>query len=125
MPPDTQRFITLWEVALNEGLKVTPAFVYALLAWNWEVHGGTAPKITSGLRSAAHQLTLRRRWEMGDRRGLVVKPALSSAHVRGEAFDLVRGRHLSVFGVWIKQLGGRWGGDFSTPDPVHFDFPAS
>ena len=26
-------------------------------------------------------------------------------------------------GIW-KWLGGRWGGDFTPPDPNHFDFPS-
>lgn len=98
------------------------AVVYALLAWNWEILSGQeAAKILSGRRSSAHQLSLRAKWEAGDRRGLVVRPALRSKHLTGEAFDVERGPALHVWGAWIQSLGGRWGGTFRVRDPVHFD----
>lgn len=81
----------------------------------------TAPKITSGLRSAKYQAELRARWDRGDRAGLVTRPALYSNHTRAEAFDIERGRALDYFAHWAPYLGVRWGGKFATPDGVHFD----
>lgn len=119
---ERKRVMRLWNHALDKGLTPMTAYVYTLMAWNWElISGQTAPQITSGRRSRAHQLRLRRRFDAGDRRGLVVRPALKSAHVEGIAFDIRSGSHTQVFAAWIKEIGGRWGGDFSTPDPVHFD----
>jgi uncharacterized protein YcbK (DUF882 family) len=89
------------------------------LARGWEV------EVTSGFRSPAYQASLRARWNAGDRRGLVVRPAVSSAHSRGEAVDLVvlddPGRiKLARLGQAAQLAGYTWGGTFSDPDPVHF-----
>ena len=118
---DEKLFLKFFRQGADKGLSIEAAYVFALLAWNWSLLGGKVPRITSGRRSRAHQLSLRRRWEMGDRRGLVVQPALQSAHTSGDAFDVERGEHIAVWGRWIQSIGGRWGGTFSTPDPVHFD----
>lgn len=82
-------------------------------------------EITSGYRDPSYQLALRARWDAGDRAGLRVRPARSSAHSRGEAVDLVvledpDGRKLQQLGLWAQRRGYRWGGTFSVPDPVHF-----
>jgi uncharacterized protein YcbK (DUF882 family) len=45
-------------------------------------------EIVSGVRSNAEQAELRRRWDSGDRAGLIARPALNSAHVLGRAVDL-------------------------------------
>lgn len=117
------QFEALFRHGIEKGLTPLTAFVYALLAWNYEIISGEfAPRIVSGRRSFEHQLSLRKRWEQGDRRGLVVRPALSSSHTRGTGFDLQRGPALPILGSWIEQLGGRWGGNFRDRDPVHFDF---
>jgi len=86
----------------------------------WLIQLGRRPlPITSGRRSASHQRDLRARWDRGDRRGLVARPALNSAHVRGEAFDVARGPALTKMGQLAHYAGVRWGASFR--DPVHFD----
>ncbi len=109
--------------AQSKGLEPFTAWVYMLLAWNYErLAQEDAPRISSGRRSVAHQLSIRQRWDAGDRRGLVVRPALASQHTEGRAFDLNGSRRaITTIGGWARQLGFRWGGDFSTPDPVHID----
>jgi len=59
------------------------------------------------------------------------KAGVNSRHVQHRAFDLgFSGYHWSevppeywrwLGAVWVS-LGGRWGGNFSKPDPVHFDW---
>ena len=78
--------------------------------------------VTSGYRSPAYQRQLQARWDAGNRSGLVVRPADSSAHSRGEAVDisLPDPADLAKLGPWARRNGYLWGGDFRTPDPVHF-----
>lgn len=84
--------------------------------------GYPAAGITSGKRSAARQRALIAAWDRGDRAGLAVRPAANSAHVEGRAFDLAKVRHLDIYGQLAQYLPGvRWGGTFSTYDPIHFD----
>lgn len=84
--------------------------------------GYPAASIVSGKRSARQQRQLRARWDAGDRTGLVARPAANSAHTRGDAFDLAKVRHLTIYGQLAQYLPGvRWGGTFSEYDPVHFD----
>lgn len=54
-----------------------------------------------------------------------------SRHVQGRAFDLsIEGFYWDevdpAYWRWLgdvwKRLGGRWGGNFSKPDPIHFDW---
>lgn len=118
-----KRALLLWGHAQEKGLEPLTAWLYVLLAWNYErLAGESAPRITSGRRSRAHQLSLRQRWDAGDRRGLVVRPALSSQHTEGRAFDIERKRRaIAAFASWAPGVGLRWGGNFSDPDPVHFD----
>jgi hypothetical protein len=71
--------------------------------------------------------------------GAIVTPAKMSNHYVGYAFDC---NIIDESGKWwnskelrqpkgivkkfiddVKELGFRWGGDFSKPDPVHFDIP--
>lgn len=101
------------------------AEAYATLAWWGEHYGIPAAQIVSGKRSAREQRALQQAWDRGDRRGLAVRPASSSAHTRGEAWDLPRGQHLAYYAAWAPYLGVRWGGNFSDPDPIHFDLGAS
>lgn len=87
--------------------------------------------IVSGLRSQAHQAELRRRWDAGDRRGLIARPALHSKHTLGRAVDLVFGTDEGFYAVedtelvWWVTLAGlaapygiKWGGQL---DPNHFE----
>jgi len=97
--------------------------------------------IYSGYRRPDRQYELQRRWDNGDRRGLVTRPASRSYHMLGLAIDvripaIVRSyspprldeshpevRPFMIFVAVMKALGLRWGGDFTRYDPVHFDFP--
>lgn len=53
----------------------------------------------------------------------VAKPG-SSPHALGIAWDMsVEPRAaLPIVGAFWERLGFRWGGNFSHPDPIHFDF---
>lgn len=91
----------------------------------WSLMQGWELEFTSGYRSPVYQLELRARWDAGDRQGLRVRPAASSAHSRGEAVDGVilndpSGRKLAQLGQYAQLRGYTWGGTFSDPDPVHF-----
>lgn len=79
--------------------------------------------VVSAVRTAAEQEAL----EPGP--GLY--KAKNSRHVQRRAFDLgfsgytwreVPMEYWRWLGAVWKSLGGRWGGDFSRPDPVHFDW---
>lgn len=80
--------------------------------------------IVSGRRSAARQRELQRQWDRGNRAGLKVRPASSSAHTRGEAFDVEETSALATMAQLAPYSGLRWGGNFREYDPVHFDMGA-
>lgn len=96
-----------------------------------EDYPGVALKVTSGYRSPTHQADLRARWDAGDRRGLVTRPAVNSRHSEGRAVDVVftvggvaipaSGTPIEAF-MWLadllKPVGVRWGGQ---QDRVHFE----
>lgn len=98
---------------------------YVAAAQTWiQQTGGTAVTITSGYRSPRKQNELIRRWEAGDRDGLVTKPATRSWHMRGLAIDVrYRSKDFERFKTAMILWGCRWGGHFRKFDPVHFDFP--
>lgn len=77
----------------------------------------------SGYRSPEYQKELQERWDRGDRAGLSYRPADSSAHTRGNAFDIVAPYNtLLALGNAIQEVrGARWGGRFVPPDNNHFD----
>lgn len=125
MAPTYERFTQLEAAAQAAGLTEEAAWRYALLAWWGEHFGAPAPRIVSGRRSEARQRELRERWDRGDRAGLVTRPALYSNHTRGTAWDVERGRGLDMMARLAPYAGVRWGGDFATPDPVHFDLGES
>lgn len=84
---------------------------------------GFAVVVTSGYRTAAEQAALK------PAAGLY--KATKSRHTEGRAFDIgisgyawnqVPMEYWRWFGAVWKALGGRWGGDFSKPDPIHFDW---
>jgi hypothetical protein len=121
-PPPASLWYKNGAYALAKGLTYETAKAYATLTWWGEHYGVRSPDITSGRRSAAYQAELRARWDRGDRRGLVARPALTSAHTEGRAFDLAASsRDLQILGSLAPYAGLRWGGTFSEPDPVHFD----
>lgn len=118
--PSAARYWALYAHGKRHGLTHAAAAGYAALGWWLEHYDIQAPKIISGRRSRAKQEAMRRRWDRGDRRGLVSRPAENSAHLDGEAFDVSADSWtLSVMGSWAPYAGLRWGGSFN--DPVHFD----
>jgi len=81
--------------------------------------------VVSAYRSPAEQEALT------PGRGLYKASVQGSRHVQRRAFDLgisgyrwqdVNPEYFRWLGSVWKYLGGRWGGDFSRPDPVHFDW---
>lgn len=81
--------------------------------------------VTSARRSAAQQASLT------PASGLYKASPNTSRHVQGRAFDLgfsgyrwqeVPYEYWRWLGAVWKSAGGRWGGDFSKPDPIHFDW---
>lgn len=81
------------------------------------------PDITSGYRSPQEQLRLRRRWERGDREGLVARPACQSWHTVGRAIDVQSGvAGFDEYGRLLRRTGARDGRSFG--DPGHFDWPS-
>lgn len=119
-PPET-----IWHEnvrhGLSKGLNRKTAEAYATLTWWGEHLGIRTQPITSGYREPKYQAELRARWDRGDRRGLVVRPALSSSHTRRNGFDLPSGGYLPTLGELAPFAGLRWGGKFREYDPVHFD----
>ncbi|MDE0555749.1 MAG: D-alanyl-D-alanine carboxypeptidase family protein [Candidatus Poribacteria bacterium] len=97
--------------------------VAAVQSWI-QTNGGEAVRITSGYRSPVRQSQLQARWDAGDRRGLVARPADASWHMQGLAVDVsTRSPYFEWFRYGMQYLGNRWGGEFRKYDPVHFDRP--
>ena len=77
----------------------------------------------SGYRSIEKQKELYDAWIASNKRGLPASEPGSSYHNYGLAADFVAtgGPYLTV-GLLAKDVGLRWGGDFTDyPDPVHID----
>lgn len=81
--------------------------------------------VTSARRTAAEQAALT------PAAGLYKASPATSKHVQGRAFDLafsgwdwrdVPYEYWRWLGAVWKSAGGRWGGDFKRPDPIHFDW---
>lgn len=70
-------------------------------------------------RCSARIISARR----SEERNREVGGAPQSRHLRGLAIDLggLSDADLRALGQIWKSWGGRWGGDFSTPSPRHFD----
>jgi len=81
---------------------------------------GISPMITSGFRTAADQLRMRQ-GAAGPNPAAVI-----SWHQVGQAvdFNTMGGNFDSIQNEMINQ-GLTWGGNFRTPDPVHFQLPAA
>lgn len=113
------------QYALSHGLSPKAAVEYTTLQY-WSAHYGMpAQAIASGLRSPSRQLELRRLWDAGQRQGLMARPATSSAHTKGNAWDLMTSGGtipLQYQGYFASfRPGLRWGGNFRSPDYNHFD----
>lgn len=118
-----------WREAKFHGLVNEAAHAHAwatgVLA-HWGFTEAERPDIVSGGREPSKQRRMLARWQRGDRSGLVAKPACSSWHLVGRAWDVER--HVQAF-AWYRWLLEsyfpiRWGGRFSARDPVHFDYPS-
>jgi len=95
-----------------------------VLWWVWGFETSQRPDIVSGLRPPERQRQLLQAWNAGQRAGLRSKPACQSWHMNGKALDTDTGRDGFPAYVWLmKQWGVRWGGDFNSPSPNHFDMP--
>lgn len=120
-PPTQEDGAEWYNDGLEAGLTEGAAYAYALLMF-WGAWYGYQPlAIVSGRRSVVKQTVMRIRYALGEREGFAAKPAASSSHTRGEGFDLTRSADLPIFGQIAPHVGLRWGGNFSDPDPVHFD----
>ena len=112
-----------WEYAKGWGLTDRAAILYVTLV-AWSIAYGLPPlSILSGYRDPEHQAELRRRWDAGDRGGLMARPAERSAHMTGDAFDTNYDANLlGIWGYFTKFIeNARWGGEFRAPDWNHFD----
>ncbi|MXZ01114.1 M15 family metallopeptidase [Candidatus Poribacteria bacterium] len=117
---------TEWVQYLESRWGLDPRFaVYVAAAQTWiQQNGGEAVRITSGYRSPARQLELQNRWDAGNRVGLVARPADRSWHMQGLAVDVdTRSPEFAFFRSLMLYWGNRWGGQFRSSDPVHFDRP--
>lgn len=119
--PSSARYYALVAQARLKGINARAAAGYAALMWWGEHYELPAARIVSGKRDRGWTVAAQKRWDRGDRAGLVTRPATNSAHLSGEAFDLERVGHLWIYGEWAPYAGLRWGGRFRSPDPVHFD----
>ena len=116
------------------GLNPWPRWIHAYATgalFHWGFNEPARPDIVSGYRSPVKQRQMRNRWDAGDRVGLVARPAVRSWHTTGQAWDVENGVAGFPWYRWtimqyIKprvNVEIRWGGNFSSPDPVHFDVP--
>lgn len=102
-----------------KGLTEDFAYDVATLLWWGDHYGLPPPPIVSGRRSRASQERLWAAFLRGDHPGPVARPG-TSLHERGEAVDLGRTGFRWIYGAWAHLVGIKWGGDFSKPDPPHF-----
>lgn len=97
------------------------AWRLSLLEFVLNYYGIAFPQVNSGYRSPQDQLRLYNEYLDGTQR---IKPASQSWHTVGRAVDINIPQNALPLAVSVwKYMGGRWGGDFSSPDPVHFDLP--
>lgn len=107
------------------GLSREFAIYVAVVRGLMRYEGYPPPIITSGYRSPEYQRDLQQRWDSGNRKGLVARPANRSWHMQGRAIDVsTGGPNFNLFTSIMTSLPDvRWGGNFRRSDPVHFDLP--
>lgn len=116
-----------WQTFLQSTGLVPDVAARALyLAWYAKQLMGVQIQIESAYRSPEYQRELQRKWDAGIRAGLKSRPADSSLHSQGRAFDVsivgpAPANAWANLGSLGEAFGLRWGGTFSDPDPVHFD----
>jgi len=82
---------------------------------------GYPSRVTSTTRSHREQSQLRTAFLAGKSRYPAAAPG-HSMHERGLAFDLAASpAALTLAGGYALAFRLRWGGNFSPPDPVHFE----
>jgi len=88
---------------------------------------GLKPVLTSTRRSYRVQARLYRQYLAGERKYPAAPPG-TSLHEKGLAFDMVVEPMdaLRALGTVWKAFGPgfRWGGDFGSNDPIHFEYRA-
>lgn len=113
------------QYALAYGLNSKAAYEYTVLQYWSAVQGTPVLPIVSGYRSPRRQIELAALWDAGQRQGLMARPATSSAHTTGSGWDVsTAGGYLPLQyqGYFASfRPGVRWGGNFRSPDPNHFD----
>ena len=95
---------------------------------------GVTLRVVSGYRSAEYQDQLRKKWDSGDRFGILVRPAAHSRHSSGLAVDLAfswegypvpvretQRQYFSYLAEILAPVGVIWGGTFRSPDVNHFE----
>jgi len=109
-----------WGLNRDFAMKVSLFLLYSSIFGN----GWT---INSGFRDPKKQNAMRVAWDRGDRGGMIVRPALRSKHSitgwlgspNSQAID-IRFKDPAIAGNWSRFFGLKWGGNFNSPDPVHF-----
>jgi hypothetical protein len=110
-------------VGAVDALALRHAYAMGVLYW-FGYPTPDRPDIVSGYRSPRKQRELLDRWQLGDRAGLVARPACQSWHMNGKAIDVqTRVSGFDAYRYMMEKWGVRWGGRFNSPDPVHFDWP--
>lgn len=128
---EQEQFNRIWWAAYREAQKfrlieavaLRHAWATALLWWYYGYDEPARPDIVSGFRSPAKQRRLLSRWQAGDTRGLVAKPACRSWHTLGRAMDVESdvagfGPYAFFLSEWFGMRDGR-----TFDDPGHFDLP--
>lgn len=113
------------ELAEEWGLHPELALRCALL-WFECKRAGFTVGLESGWRSTDLQRRLYQAWLDRGKRGLPAAPPGRSKHERtpAEATDWrIPPGHVHDFGAIAERVGLKWGGRFSTPDPVHVELP--
>lgn len=78
-------------------------------------------RVSSARRSGVEQAKLYRRYLAGLSQYPVAPPG-RSLHEQGRAIDIVaRPETLRWLGQQWTTVGGKWGGSFGSPDPIHFE----
>jgi hypothetical protein len=126
----SNRAENIWWAAYNEAqrfrliepIAIRHAWATLLLWYWWGYTEPDRPDIISGFRSPAKQAELLRRWQAGDRAGIIARPARRSWHMVGQALDVesnVRG--FEDYAAIMRAYGLRDGRTFG--DRGHFDYP--
>jgi len=108
------------------GLNTVLATKIAIMLLYSAVNGVTF-SLSSGWRDPIVQAEMLQRWLAGNRSGLAAKPATNSKHTRitndgkpnSMAIDITFSDQNKI-GKWAKYFGLSWGGNFRSPDLVHF-----